>query len=45
MPSVIAIDQGTTGSKAYRLDTAGRFDLLGSFEHRQIYPAGRLGRA
>jgi glycerol kinase len=38
MPSVIAIDQGTTGSKAYRLDTAGRFDLLGSFEHRQIYP-------
>ncbi len=38
MPAVIAIDQGTTGSKAYRHDTAGRFDLLGSFEHRQIYP-------
>ena len=29
MPSVIAIDQGTTGSKAYRLDTAGRDHLIG----------------
>jgi len=38
MPAVIAIDQGTTGSKAYRLDTQGRFDLLGSFEHKQIFP-------
>ncbi|HSY84984.1 MAG TPA: FGGY family carbohydrate kinase [Verrucomicrobiae bacterium] len=38
MPAVIAIDQGTTGSKAYRLDADGRFSSLGGFEHRQIYP-------
>ena len=38
MTSVIAIDQGTTGSKAYRLDEEGRFESLGGFEHRQIYP-------
>ncbi len=38
MAAVIAIDQGTTGSKAYRLDTAGAFELLGGFEHRQIFP-------
>ena len=37
-PAVIAIDQGTTGSKAYRLDADGRFSSLGGFEHRQIYP-------
>ena len=39
MASVIAIDQGTTGSKAYRLHQDGRFESLGGFEHRQIYPA------
>jgi glycerol kinase len=38
MPAVVAIDQGTTGSKAYRLDTSGAFELLGGFEHRQIFP-------
>ena len=38
MPCVLAIDQGTTGSKAYRLHVDGRFETLGSFEHRQIYP-------
>jgi glycerol kinase len=38
LPSVIAIDQGTTGSKAYRLDTEGHFMPLGGFEHRQIFP-------
>ena len=38
MTAVIAIDQGTTGSKAYRLDEEGRFESLGGFEHRQIYP-------
>ena len=38
MTSVIAIDQGTTGSKAYRLEENGRFESLGGFEHRQIYP-------
>jgi len=38
MPAVIAIDQGTTGSKAYRLDLSGRFETLAGFEHRQTYP-------
>jgi glycerol kinase len=38
MPAVIAIDQGTTGSKAYRLDTSGAIESLGAFEHRQIFP-------
>jgi glycerol kinase len=38
MPSVIAIDQGTTGSKAYRLHGDGRFETLAGLEHRQIYP-------
>jgi len=36
--SVLAIDQGTTGSKAHRLHEDGRFEAVGSFEHRQIYP-------
>ncbi len=39
MPFVIAIDQGTTGTKAYRLWADGRFETLGGFEHRQFYPA------
>lgn len=38
MTAVIAIDQGTTGSKAYRLQQDGRFESLGGFEHRQFYP-------
>jgi glycerol kinase len=38
MAAVIAIDQGTTGSKAYRLSSDGRFESLGGFEHRQIFP-------
>ncbi len=38
MPAVIAIDQGTTGSKACRLDTAGKLQPLGSLQHRQILP-------
>ncbi len=36
--SVLAIDQGTTGSKAHRLHEDGRFEAVGSFEHRQLYP-------
>ena len=36
--SVIAIDQGTTGTKAHRLYPDGRFETLGGFEHRQIFP-------
>jgi glycerol kinase len=38
MPAVLAIDQGTTGSKAYRLASDGRFERVGGFDHRQIYP-------
>jgi glycerol kinase len=37
MPTVLAIDQGTTGSKAYRLGTSGQFERVGGFDHRQIY--------
>src|SRR5262249_3099955 len=36
--SVIAIDQGTTGTKAHRLRSDGAFETIASFEHRQIYP-------
>ena len=36
--SVIAIDQGTTGTKVHRLGTDGSFETLGGFEHRQIFP-------
>lgn len=38
MPAVIAIDQGTTGSKAVRLDANGTLEPLGSLQHRQILP-------
>ncbi len=36
--SVIAIDQGTTGTKVHRLDQAGTFETIGGFEHKQIFP-------
>jgi glycerol kinase len=36
---VLAIDQGTTGTKLHRLHTDGRFQTLDGFEHRQILPA------
>lgn len=36
---VLAIDQGTTGTKSHRLYTDGRFETLTGFEHRQILPA------
>ncbi len=38
MTAVFAVDQGTTGSKAYRLDSTGKFERVGGFDHRQIYP-------
>jgi glycerol kinase len=38
MTSVIAIDQGTTGTKAHRLRGDGAFETIAAFEHRQIYP-------
>jgi glycerol kinase len=36
--SVLAIDQGTTGTKAHVLREDGAFETLGGFEHRQIFP-------
>ena len=35
---VLSIDQGTTGTKAFTLDSDGKFEKIASFEHRQIYP-------
>jgi glycerol kinase len=35
---VLAIDQGTTGTKLHRLYADGRFQTLDGFEHRQILP-------
>ena len=34
----LAIDQGTTGTKAHRLRADGTFETIAGFEHRQIYP-------
>ncbi|MEZ5831611.1 MAG: FGGY family carbohydrate kinase [Dongiaceae bacterium] len=36
--SVIAIDQGTTGTKVHRLRGDGGFETIAGFLHRQIYP-------
>src|SRR5215813_6680389 len=36
--TVIAIDQGTTGTKVHRLRVDGTFQTIAGFEHRQIYP-------
>jgi len=38
MKRILAIDQGTTATKSYTLDTDGRFVFCGSVAHRQIYP-------
>lgn len=35
---VIAVDQGTTGTKSYVLDESGAFRAAAGSEHRQIYP-------
>ena len=35
---VAAIDQGTTATKSFTFDTSGRFELIASVEHEQIYP-------
>ncbi len=40
---VVAIDQGTTGTKSFTLDESGRFESVASLEHQQIYPSGWLG--
>ncbi len=36
--AAVAIDQGTTATKAHRLDPDGRFETFATVEHRQIYP-------
>jgi glycerol kinase len=38
MTQVLAIDQGTTGTKAFTYDGEGRFSPAVSFTHQQIYP-------
>jgi len=38
MNRVLAVDQGTTATKTYTLDTDGQFTFCNSVEHRQIYP-------
>ena len=35
---VAAIDQGTTATKSFTLDTSGRFESIAAIEHKQIYP-------
>lgn len=35
---ILAIDQGTTATKTYTLDSGGHFAFCRSVEHRQIYP-------
>lgn len=39
MKTCLAIDQGTTGTKAYRIGADGRMELVGRRTHRQILPA------
>ncbi len=38
MKRVLAIDQGTTATKTYTLDSEGQFTFCNSVEHGQIYP-------
>ncbi len=38
MKRVLAIDQGTTATKSYILDTNGHFRFCSAVEHPQIYP-------
>ncbi len=38
MKRVLAIDQGTTATKTYTLDSEGQFAFCNSIEHQQIYP-------
>ncbi len=38
MKRVLAIDQGTTATKTYTLDSEGNFAFCNSVEHHQIYP-------
>ena len=38
MKRILDIDQGTTATKTYTLDTDGNFTFCRSMEHTQIYP-------
>lgn len=35
---VVAVDQGTTGTKSYSYDDSGHFAAVATFEHTQSYP-------
>ena len=35
---VVAVDQGTTGTRSYVYDDAGQFTSVAAFEHAQVYP-------
>lgn len=35
---VVAVDQGTTGTKSFTLDAKGTFEPVANFVHQQIYP-------
>src|SRR3989338_11209768 len=43
MKYILAIDQGTTGSRAYIFDKSGRIVSSAYKEIRQIYPAASAG--
>jgi len=38
MKRILAIDQGTTATKTYMLDSEGHFEFCRSVEHSQLYP-------
>ena len=42
---ILAIDQGTTSSRAIIFDHEGQIVSVGQKEHEQIFPQRRLGRA
>ena len=45
MPYILALDQGTTSSRAIVFDHDGAIQAVAQKEFTQIFPAGRLGRA
>ena len=42
---ILAIDQGTTSSRAIIFDKKGSIVSTGQLEHEQIFPKAGLGRA
>ncbi len=45
MDAVLAIDQGTTSTRAWRVEAGGAMHFVGSHQHRQNPPAPWMGRA